>query len=188
LAHIHRATRQGVRNRKLFLYAQAVKGTFKELDPMVLKRAFDAWWAHSHKAVGTKDKDTSYADFRKAFESCRHPGGFGWLDVAKDSKHDKLPDKLRKAYPKQTRRLLRAMAAAPRGVGAKEFILSCEHARRVLGVKDKMTASRILDLLVKDGVLRLVKKGLKRVKGEPGKASTWLYMPMWVDGEFNPEA
>src|SRR5262249_52884507 len=108
LARCHRPNAVGQRNHKLFLFAQAVKGLSEHLDAKQLYRAFRFWWKRARKVVETKDADFNLAAFIHAYDHCRSPGGFDWVEVADKASRDPLPPQAEGRCSKGWARLIRA--------------------------------------------------------------------------------
>ncbi len=171
LAKLHQPTGGGQRHRRIFDYAQAVKGLPGEWGPRERDAAFWLWWADAKHVVLTNDDDLSFAEFHGAFERVQFAGGIDWPDVLRRSQAEALPvDEA--GCPLGTQTIIRVCAVLQRHHGDKPFYLSGEIAGGLLG-KGLWVGGQILRTLVRRGVLRLVEKG----SNQTGKASTYFYLP-----------
>jgi hypothetical protein len=194
LAARHCPDRVGRRNARMGRFIQAVRGVAL-LDERGQERAFDFWWRGASKVVGTSDRAFNLDEFKRRFPTYHTPF-IDWKKAARLARKDPLPDHLREAYDKRTRRLLRAMARVQFLVGAGDFSLSYPQAAPVLAMGEPcsfMTALRVLRRLDQDGVVfrtmigqkwkarRVSEKGKKR---KPYPATRWLYLPAWTEDEL----
>jgi hypothetical protein len=185
LAESVQPEKEGQRRAAMRGLVRAVMEICPDLPETAQAVVFDWWFAKARRVVREKDRDLNLAEFMALYAGCK--GGLNWLKLADGAKDEPLPPGVddRTLLP-ATARLLRTLAAAQRHVGPEPFFLSYEDATLVMTGKrrSKMTAWHTLARFERRGWIRTVKKGRRRRKGQKRRATSYLYMPMWPDGEF----
>ena len=157
--------RVGQRNRKLFDFARALKSVPSLANAPVrdLKSAVRKWHEAALSVIGTKSFDETWAEFSYSWPRVRIPLGEETLARAlKSADEATLPHALAESYDSpSTHRLLKLCRELQRLTGDQPFFLSCRSAGKLLSI-DHDGASKLLGMLVSDGVLLQAKKGTMR--------------------------
>ncbi len=154
----------GERNAKLLSLARGLKfnAGLAGADMATLRTLVVQWHRKALPVIGTKDFDTTWADFLHAWEHARHGLGANVLDeVAARVDPNELPEVAAHYTNESVRRLIALCAGLASLNGAKRFFLSAKCAADRIGV-DSVQAWRWLKMLEHDRVLRVLERGTKR--------------------------
>jgi hypothetical protein len=148
----HLPSGTGQRERCLFDLARELKAQQAEASEDVLRQTFDLWWPLARGIVATKDEQTSWVGFLRAWANCRFPHGARWqaaVRLAQSRPAPRLPAAL--AGVERLNRLA-ALCVALQQVNEGPFALPCRKAAEFLGTS-KNSAARDIEVLVAAGVL-----------------------------------
>lgn len=156
-------TAQGQRHRRLFDLARHLKGvsgldSVSDAEPILRE-----WWRQAKPVVRTKAWETSWQDFRNAWELIRHPVGVTLAGI-EDRVWKIIPDKSDESNLLRLELFIEALSERHKG---KPFPLSCRIAARVAGVSFKW-ASQLLGRLERAGIIERTAEGdrLKKLARE----------------------
>ena len=151
----------GRRNGQLHQFARALRDLVPDdAPPGVLYDAVAEWWRQALPAIGTKDFETTRADFRRAFAAVRVP--------MSQSRPVRAMRRGARGTDSRSRLLGACWALAAETGGA--FFLSARSAGEAISV-GKSRADVLLKNLVAAGELVVVKKGKPSRTGRTG--TTW---------------
>lgn len=169
-------TGYGQRTRKLFHFARYLRA-IPELAslPCARLRVFvQAWWERALPHIKTKDFETTWIDFAISWRNVRYPAGQGGRQAAAAAAAAPPLPAAAVAYARQEVRQLVALCRQLQLLrGDQPFFLGCRDAAEAIGCDDPGTAWRWLKMLVADGLLVEVERGIPH-KGS-GKATAWQY-------------
>lgn len=155
--------RPGERWHRIFEFVRRLKAIpeIRDADPRTLKPAAKGWLSKAIDIVGTKDFETTWADFQFAWEEVRHPWGESPLSAALERAETAEPPPravaLYGARSARTR-LASVCRELQRGAGETVFFLSSHIAAEFLEVSPRQ-AARWLKRLESDQVLQRVSIG-----------------------------
>jgi len=152
----------GQRTRCIFKLARALKFMpGAAADPAVFRNDIRQWHRLALPIIGTKDFDTSWSDFLRAWERARTPPGAVVIQAMKHADLADDPPCAQNYDHPQTIRLIKLCRELQRIAGDDPFFLSCRDAGRMIGM-DHATAADRLNMLIADKVLLLVQRQTER--------------------------
>ncbi len=167
----------GERNRCLFGLARFLRGQIPNATKPELRRIVEQWHCRASAVIGTADFSTSWGDFHRSWESVRTPHGEILKPILERvDMDDEVSDGIDAlGYGPSGRRLVRICEEMQRKAGEEPFFISARVAGDLIGVHFT-DASKMLNGLVVDGVLELVKRGTGKVASRyryiwPGEAA-----------------
>ena len=166
------------RHDSIFAFARAI-WSISELHDLPadnVEPLFQEWFKEALPMIGTKDYSESFLDFADAWEGVKYPEGFTPVESAWLASENVPPPKQAAHLIGKLPRVAAFCVAMQRECGGTNFFLSCQDLATCLDAKP-MVASRLLNRLVKAGLLELVSKGNYLTK----KASVYR----WI-GEESP--
>lgn len=165
---------EGQRHNKLFELARWLKSIPGIGDePALMREIIREWHRRALQVIRTKDFDTTWSNFRDAWEHVRFARGRSLECIAQEARERPLP-KAAYLYDTEPRQLLVALCAAlQENAGAQAFPLACRDAARLIGVS-KSEAARMLKDLQFDQVITLQKPGVRGANS--GEASEWRFI------------
>jgi hypothetical protein len=152
----HLPTGTGQREARLFGLARELKARQPDCSEEQLREVFELWWPMARGIVLTKDEQTSWVGFLRAWANCRFPHAARWeqaVQLAQSRPAPSLPADL--AGVERLNRLA-ALCAVLQEVNEGPFALGCRRAAEYLGVS-RNTAGRDIEVLVAAGVLTCTK-------------------------------
>jgi hypothetical protein len=152
---------EGQRNRKLFDFARSLKGLdeFKTATLVKVKPVVRQWHTAALPFIGTKDFDTTWMEFGYAWDRVRTAMGSDPLAEALIRARAAVLPPEASDYDSENSRLLVKLCIELQRISADQpFFLSCRSAGALLGI-DHDCANRMLLMLVRDGILKLVRRG-----------------------------
>jgi len=161
----------GKRNDAIFDFARRLKA-HQELagfEGLQLMKAMEWWFDAARGIVGTKDWDESWSDFLHAWDKVKTPFGESMQAVLEKAKIATNPKCAAQFSAEPTRLLVRLCRELQHRTGDAPFFLDCRTAANAIET-NKDSASSRMRLLVRTGVLKLVKKG------HTGRASEFQYL------------
>ena len=161
----------GTRNAAIFAYARRLKA-FPELASrkgLELREAVQWWHEAARPSIGTKDWDTTWADFLYGWARVRDPYGQAIAEALTRAKDAPDPECAARFDAPQTRLLIRLCRELQRRKGVAPFFLTMRAAGAAAGL-DKGTAQKRLEMLTAEGVLT------RTYKGHTGKGSEYRYL------------
>jgi hypothetical protein len=155
--------RHGIRNRKIFDFARALKSLpqFSDADPKNLREFVQKWHKRALPYIRTKEFEEIWIDFLKAWPKIRHKLGDELMEqIFEKAVKLEPPNVAVEKYPAnpKVQILVSLCRELQRAAGENPFYLAARTAGRLLGVSH-MQANRWLFLLESDGILRIVCKG-----------------------------
>ncbi len=148
---------EGQRNGCLFKMARYLRGKHPHAHVDEMLATVRAWHQRYESVIGTKDFSTSWADFKNSWRNIKQEYGTQ-LAHALASLPEVPACALRPGYGDKDRRLIQICMALQRHEGIKPFFLSARTAGDLLGISHT-SANSLLNALIGDGVLQLVKPG-----------------------------
>jgi hypothetical protein len=166
----------GLRRKRLFDLARALKGNFPDAGPDQLRGVVREWHRRALPFVKTKPFFTSWTDFVDGWKCVRLPAGTSFLLAAEAAEAGNVPSVCDELGYDGDLRLLAALCYHLQLQWADQpFPLGCRKAAEFLGC-GKTEANRMLRALQFDGVIRLVKLGTRSCReGTTNKASLWRF-------------
>ncbi len=163
-------TAEGQRGRRLFDFAREVRTLLPNATPADLRAVAAEWHRQALPVIGTKALEVTITDFLNAHDKVRIPHGAVMEQIATHAEQAPLPAGIEAlGYGDAGNNLVRLCVALQANNGAEPFFLSARIAGDQVGLHFT-DASKVLWLLVRDGVLDLVSKGVGR------KASRYRYV------------
>lgn len=162
----------GERNDQVFRYLRCLKGMpeYATVSVYHIQPLVRAWHRQALPIVGTKDWDATWADAVHAWPKIRHPKGTGTMQEVTEAAKMATPPKCAARYETQRTKLLVSICRElQHRAGSEPFRLDHRTAGEAIGV-DRTSVGRLLEMLVVDGIVRVVERG------KPGKATRWLYL------------
>ncbi len=151
LALLHQPTRIGHRNHKIFGYVRALQSTAVSWTFDKAKVALKIWWVLAKEVVGTKDWETSWIDFLRAWSACRKPvEGLDVVRLLESSQPLRLHPRL-DGYPEDLKKLVRACYFL-QTLGSGSFYLSNDDAGKIVG-KGRYVGYKMMKRLVGEGMV-----------------------------------
>jgi hypothetical protein len=148
----------GQRHYCLFRLARYLRGLFPNTPKTELRNIVQYWHQISLPNIRTKEFAISWHEFFTAWEKIKHPYG-ATLNVLLDGADEDISCLVSKfGYGGVMQKLLQTCMKLQRHSDGKEFFLSARKAGELVGLHFT-DASRLLQVLVADEVLILVKKG-----------------------------
>jgi hypothetical protein len=163
---------EGQRNRKLFDFARALKGLdeFKTAALVKVKPTVRQWHTAALPFIGTKDFDATWMEFGYAWDRVRTAMGSDPLAEALIRARAAVLPPEASDYDSENSRLLVKVCIELQRVSADQpFFLSCRSAGALLDI-DHDSANKLLLMLVRDGLLKLVRRGNEH------RANRFLYI------------
>jgi hypothetical protein len=157
--------------KQLFQLTREVKtivGFEKPIDD-TFKPIVKAWHKQSGKHLEDESIDILWAQFKTSWDKIKYPTGDAiFLTLIRKAECSEYPP-ISKNYQDVAKELIRLCAVLDAHWSPEPFYLSCRHAELLFGYSHAKMA-KLLELLVLDGVLELVKKG------SMGRASRYKYL------------
>jgi hypothetical protein len=164
----------GQRNRRLFELARHLKGIIPDAGPDELRRIVQNWHKLARPIIRTKSFDTTWTDFRRAWQQVKHPVRQPrWTAAVQLAERIDLPAIASRYDSDEYRRLVRLCLALHQVHGGGQFPLACRVAGEYLGVAFR-TASEMIKTLVFDRVLTVASKRMQ--------SGRWAYEYRYVPG------
>ena len=152
--------KNGYRHFLIFQFCRWLKAIpdFELCEPRQLKPLVKMWHEQALPTIGTKTFDDTWADFCHGWPRVKYPKGSGSLKIAAITALDQQSHvTAEQEYESDEAKLLiRLCFELQRLQGEQPFWLSCHNAAGVLGVSPP-TANKMLEMLVADGVIMMVK-------------------------------
>jgi len=148
----HTPTGTGQREHCLFSMATALKAQHPDASEDLLRQTFDLWWPMARPIVATKDEQTSWVGFLRAWANCRFPNGARWQQAVQLAESRPAPSLPADLAGVERLNKLAALCAALHEVNEGPFALPCRKAAEYLGTS-RNTAARDIEVLVGVGVL-----------------------------------
>lgn len=162
----------GQRNACLWRLARLLRGRSGLASADACRSVVRQWFEQALPVIGTKDWETTWADFQRQWAAVRSFGG-GSLQAAVMAAKASDPPAAALRYQGQRMRLLVTLCAELQRLnGTDPFYLSCRNAALAIGIKSHKTAWRWLRDLILDGVLELTAQG---TVGIAGRANEYRY-------------
>lgn len=159
-------TAEGQRNHNVFKLARQLKSRYPAATRKELRPIVQAWHARALPIIGTKDFDTTWGDFNRAWDQIRYPCGDVLQRIARDSESIDIPAVVRAlGYSDRTLRLVQICVALARHHSPEPFFLAYRTAGELLGCHFT-DAGNLLSTLVADGVLERVSQGTRKRASE----------------------
>lgn len=161
----------GVRNAAIFAYARRLKAIpeLAERKGLELRQAAMWWYEAARPTIGTKDWDTTWADFLHSWKSVRHPYGVQMAMALETALSEPDPECAARFDAPETRLLIRLCRVLQRRRGDDPFFLDVRNAGNAVNL-NKETAAKRLGMLCEEGILALI------YKGHSGRASEYRYL------------
>lgn len=155
-------TEPGQRNACLFRLARHAKGLRATPTPEDLRHIVHAWHQLARPAIQTQDFAVSFADFMHGYERVRQPHGAVMEAIIDSIDNTPLPAGIEAlGYGEAGNLLVRFCAALQGRAGAEPFFLGARQAGELIGAPFT-DANRMLQALARDGVVKLITKGVGR--------------------------
>ena len=154
---------EGERNHCVFNLAREFKAIPELEDALVseLRPLVKLWHAQALPVIGTKPFDDTWSDFIRSWKTVKYAMGCGPMERVKERiKTADLPAIAMQYEAPETRELICLCRELQHEQRDQPFYLACRKAGEVIGT-DHVKASRLLEMLVVDGVLVVEKKGTK---------------------------
>ena len=153
-------TQEGQRNRCVFELARYLRGRFPHASSQEMRGLVTQWHQLALPRMRTKEFTITWADFLNGWEKVEKPYGttLQAITIGLDLTTPLPPGIEALGYGAAGQHLVRLCLALQKHHGAEPFFLSVRVAGELLGVHFT-DASKILTVLVADGVLSLVSKG-----------------------------
>lgn len=161
----------GARNAGIFAYARRLKAIpeLASRKGLELREAVQWWHEAARPTIGTKDWDTTWADFLHGWARVRAPYGQAIAEALEQARIAPDPECAARFDAPQTRMLIRLCRVLQRRAGADPFFLTARAAGAAVSL-DKGTALKRLEMLTAEGVLT------RTYKGHTGKGSEYRYL------------
>jgi hypothetical protein len=162
----------GQRNRLLFTFARQLKAipSLADADARSMRPIVKQWHQAALPFIGTQPFDETWADFCIAWEKVKFPAGHGPIFmIYQQAMLNPVPRAAEQYETDSLRRLVAVCRELQHVAGEEPFYLDCRTAGALLGVSHVM-AHKWLQVLVIDGVLRLVRRGTQ------GSATRYRYV------------
>lgn len=172
---------EGSRNHRLFEFARWVKAKTPNATPDELRSIVRQWHEAALPFISSKEFTTSWYDFRRGFDSVRHPAGTTIKEIIGDlDMESELPAGITGlGYGERGLHLVRICRRLQEQAGNTPFFISSRQAGELLGIH-YTDAAKMLWALKSDGVLELVSQGVGN------KASRYRFIWSGDDGTVNP--
>jgi hypothetical protein len=166
----------GERNRRIWDFVRRLKGVpGLDVTESALAHYIAAWHEQALPIIGTKEFATSEVDLFNAWRNVRTPLiGENSGRVRERSLDGTDPNWFENwTFSRFGKRLMRVCLILQQDAGEASFFLSARKAAEFIAISDQNAAHKLLNDLVRDGKLQLVKKG--ELKGR--MASEWRVSP-----------
>lgn len=167
-------TATGKRNESILKFARKLKWHPELADVPIrdLKPIVRLWWQSALIVIGTKAFAETWADFVRAYRNAKFPPDMEMTPMLMLARQAECPPEALDYDSDDFRLLVSLCRELQRACGPRPFFLSVRTAGSLLGI-DPSTASRWLECLVADGILRVVEKGNQTTR----KATRFRYLP-----------
>jgi hypothetical protein len=165
-----------VRNGLEFALARAIKGILDKWTRGQLKTIFDRWWKKARHVVQTRDEVYCWSEFLRAYDNIHHPAGRSWDDTITAAANEPVPP-IATYHPEKVQLLVQVCSLLQRQNPRKPIkYLGVREAAYILGCKSPRTGGKVLQLLVKDGLLKVDSIGSLQTR----KTNEYWYLPLAV--------
>jgi hypothetical protein len=162
------------RNALVFDFCRELKAlpAYADAPAQELKPIVRRWWESALPVITTKSFDVTWADFVHGWKRVRFPKGQATMPMMlAQARQTEYPSEAMEYDNESFRLLVSLCRVMQRACGAQPFFLSVRTAGNLLGV-DPSTASRWLECLEADGIIRCVEKGSQLTR----RASRFRYL------------